>query len=142
MPFLSSTLENGLPFMPSLEDYSKGTIASSFAPAQASLNRQLAGEGSVLPSGFAEQAHTNLDAAEGGAFDSSQVNNLLLNQQAKTQAASMLNPSQYFTGATGANSSILSAPPVNSGGVGNFLGGALSGALNNVSVGSGGAWTL
>lgn len=137
MPFLSNLVQNGLPFMPQLQDYSSGTTAQSFAPAQASLNRSLAGEGSTLPSGFAEQAHNNLNAQEGQAFDQNQVQNLMLNQQAKTQAASMLNPAQYFSGASGSNSSILSAPPVQSGGIGNWLGGALSGAISGAAGNAG-----
>lgn len=146
-PFFSNIAKNGLSFMPQLEDYSKGTVAQSFAPAQAAQQRSLAGFGDTLPSGFKQQQETNLDAQEGSAFDQNQVQNLLMNQQAKTQAASALNPAQFFSGATGANQSILGAAPVNSGGVGNFLGGALSGALNNVSYtggsgGTAGAWTL
>lgn len=141
-PFLKNLTENGLPFMPQLEDYSSGTIAKSFAPAKAAQARSLAGYGDTLPSGFRQQSQDNLNASEGEAFDQNQVQNLMLNQQAKTSAASMLNPAQYFTGASGANGSILSAPPLQSGGIGNFLGGALSGALNNVSVGAKGAWSL
>lgn len=132
--------------MPQLQDYSSGTLAQSFAPQKAAQQRQLAGFGDALPDGFKQQQETNMDAAEGSAFDQNQTQNLLLNQQAKTQAASALNPAQYFSGASGDNQSILGAQPLNSGGLGNWFGGALSGAINgaskNLSFGSTGAWTL
>jgi hypothetical protein len=146
MPFLTDTVKNGLSFMPQLQDYSSGTLAQSFAPQKAAQQRQLAGFGDTLPDGFKQQQETNMEANEGQAFDQNQVQNLMTNQAAKTQAASMLNPQGYFSGATAGNQSILGAQPLNSGGVGNWFGGALSGILNtagkNLSVGSGGAWSL
>lgn len=142
IPFFSDLAKNGLDFMPQLEDYSKGTIAQSFAPAKAQQARQLAGFGDTLPDGFKQQSQDNLNASEGQAFDQNQVQNLEMNQAAKTSAASALNPGQFFSGATAGNQSILGAQPVNSGGVGNFIGGAVSGVLNNAKVSSNGAWTL
>lgn len=134
-PFWMSQLQNGLPFFNQLTDYSKGTVGQSFVAPRAALNRSLAGMGSTLPSGMAEQANTNLDAAEGSAFDQNMVSNLMANQNAKLQAAASLNPFQPAQIGSQAASSVLSAPPVNPGGIGNFLGGAVSGLLNNVSAG-------
>lgn len=133
MPFFSDLAKNGLSFMPQLEDYSSGTLAKSFAPARAAQARQLAGFGDTLPSGFKQQQQTNLNAQEGQAFDQNQVQNLMMNQQAKEGAAQQLNPAAFFSGASGSNGSILGAGPVNSGGVGNWLGGALSGVLQGAA---------
>lgn len=133
LPFFSNIAKNGLSFMPQLQDYSSGTLAQSFAPAKAAQARSLAGFGDALPSGFKQQSQDNLNASEGQAFDQNQVQNLLMNQQAKTSAASALNPAQFFSGASGSNSSILSAPPLQSGGIGNWLGGALSGAISGAA---------
>lgn len=142
IPFFSNIAQNGLSFMPQLQDYSNGQLAQQYAPVKAGEQRQLAGEGSTLPSGFAQQQMENINEGQANAFDNQQTQNLLLNQQAKTQAASALNPAQYFSGAGSANQSILGAQPLNSGGVGNFLGGAAAGILNKASVNSAGAWTL
>jgi hypothetical protein len=133
-PFETNILQNGLPYLPQLLDYSSGTVAQSYAPAQGNLNRSLAGFGSNLPSGFATQSQTDLDSQEANAQDTNTINALQQNQNAKTNAATALNPLGYYTGSTGANSSVLSAPPVNSGGVGNFIGGLASGLVNNASV--------
>lgn len=134
-PFWMNQLQQGLPFFNALTDYNKGTTAQAFAPAQAGLNRSLAGLGETLPSGMAEQAHTNLNAQEGQAFDQNMVNNLMENQQAKERAAGNLNPFQPAQVASGSAQSVLGAPPVNPGGFGNFLGGAVSGLFNASQAG-------
>lgn len=137
-PFWSSRLSGGLPFFNQLTDYSSGTLAKSFAPQFAALNRRLSGFGDTLPSGFKEQQLTNLGAQEGEMFDENMVRNLSANEQSKLQAAASLNPFQPAQIGSGAAGSVLSAPAVNSGGFGNFLGGAVSGLLNNVSYSKGG----
>jgi len=135
-PFWTSRLQNGLPYFNQLTDYTSGTLAKSFAPVRAGLNRQLSGFGETLPSGMKEQLNTNLDAQEGEAFDQNQVQALSANENTKEAAAASLNPFQPAQLATGAGGSVLSAPPVQSGGVGNFLGGAVSGLFNNPGFGA------
>jgi hypothetical protein len=49
-PFATSRMNNGLPFANAMSDASNGTIARSFAPARAQLQRRLSSFGS-LPSG-------------------------------------------------------------------------------------------
>lgn len=129
-PFWMNRLKNGLPFMNQLTDYTGGTLAKSFAPIRAGVNRNLAGFGDTLPSGFKEQTMTNLGAEEGQAFDQNQVQALMANDQAKLGAAASLNPFQPAQIANQSGGGILSAPPVQSGGFGNFLGGAVSGLIN------------
>lgn len=138
-PFWENQLKNGLPFFNQLTDYGKGTTAQSFAPAWGQLNRNMQGYGSTLPSGMREQAQTNLSADEGQAFDQNMTQNLMANQQAKESAAASLNPFQPAQIASGTAGSVLSAPPVNPGGVGNFLGGAVSGLMNSTMNAAGNA---
>lgn len=129
-PFLMDQLKNGLPFFNQLTDYSKGTLATAEAPQRAALNRSLSSFGDTLPSGFKEQANTNFDVAQGHAFDQDMVSNLLQQQNAKERAASALNPLGPASLGSSTAGSVLSAPPVQAGGVGNFLGGAVSGLLD------------
>jgi len=133
-PFLMSRLNGGLPFFHDLTDFSGGTLARSIAPMRAALNRNLSGFGDTLPSGFKEQALGNFDAEEGRAFDDNMVKNLMANEQTKQWAADALNPLGFASGATGAGSSVLSAPPVNAGGFGNFAAGAFSSLLSNAGA--------
>lgn len=138
-PFWTSRLNGGLPFFNALTDYNKGTIAQSFAPGRAAMERNLAGFGDTLPSGFKLGAETNFNEGEGQAFDQSMVNSLMANENVKEQAAANLNPFQPAQLSSNAAGSVLSAPPVNAGGFGNFLGGAVSGVLNAAgSAASGG----
>lgn len=130
-PFETNLLNNGLPYMSQLTNYNNGILAKSYAPAKAALNRQLAGEGDTLPSGFATQARSDINSNEADAFDQNVVSALQQNQNAKQGAAAQLNPLGYYTGATGAGQSVTSAPPVQTGGVGNVLGGAVAGLLAN-----------
>jgi hypothetical protein len=129
-PFWMSRLSGGLPYMNQLTDYSKGATAQAFAPAWGQLNRNLAGFGDTLPSGMKEQLMQNLSASEGQAFDSNIINALQQNEATKQSAAASLNPFQPAQLASNAAGSVLSAPPVQSGGIGNFLGGAVSGLFN------------
>lgn len=116
--------------MPQMLDYSGGTLAKSEAPQRAAMNRNLSGFGDTLPSGFKTQTQTDFDTKEGGLFDQNVLSALQQNEATKENAAAQLNPLGFYTGSTGANSSVLSAPPVQSGGIGNFLGGAASGLIN------------
>lgn len=129
-PFETNLVKNGLPYLPQLLDYSSGTLAKSYAPARAAMNRNLAGFGDVLPSGFKTQTDTDFSSNEANAFDTNTINALQQNEATKENAAAQLNPLGYYQGSTGANSSILSAPAVSTGGIGNFLGGAASGLIS------------
>lgn len=136
-PFATSRLNNGLPFFPALTDYSKGTTAQAFQPAYAALNRRFASMG-ALPSGFKTQAVSDLDAQRARAFDSQLVNNLMLNETAKNNAAAMLTGQQQLAnplGWTGAamqgNQSIMNAP-LASPGIGGVLGGLVGGAASGI----------
>lgn len=136
-PFATSRLNNGLPFANAMSDASNGTIARSFAPLYAQQNRRFSGFG-ALPSGFREQARTDLDAQRARAFDQGQIQNLLTNEQAKTQGAQMLtgqqqlaNPLGWNQSAMGGNSSIMNAP-LQSPGLGGLIGGIAGGAMSAI----------
>jgi hypothetical protein len=137
-PFEENLVKNGLGYLPQMIDYTGGTLAKSEAPQRAAMNRNLAGFGDTLPSGFKTQTQTDFDTQEGGLFDQNVINALNINEAAKENAAAQLNPLGYYTGSTGATGSVLSAPPVQSGGIGNFLGGAASGLLNAAASNPGG----
>jgi hypothetical protein len=125
-PFATNLVNNGLPFMGALEDQTGGTLAQSYKPAYAQLARNTAAMG-PLPSGFATQAKTDLMGNQAQAFDQQQIQNLLLNQQAKQQGAQMLNPLGFGTSAQQGYSSVMNAP-VQPNPLGSILGGALGGA--------------
>ncbi len=144
-PFLLNRMNNGLPYFNDLIDFNGGTLARAAAPQRASLLRNLSGFGDTLPSGFKEQALGDFNANLARGFDDNIVQALNSNEATKENAANMLNPLGYATGASGAAGSVLSAPPVNSGGFGNFVGGLASGLVNKASM-SGGpagmAWAI
>lgn len=129
-PFWSSRLRGGLPFFNQLMDANNGTVARAFAPARAQLGRSLAGFGDTLPSGFKTGMETQFNEGEGQAFDQQMVNSMMANENVKEQAAANLNPFTPASAASGSAGSVLSAPPVQGGGFGNFLGGAVSGLIN------------
>lgn len=141
-PFETSRVTGGLPYKNQLLDYNSGILAKSYAPVRADLNRRLAGQGDTLPSGFANQSRIDLDSNRANAFDNNVISTLNADELTKENAAAQLNPLGYYGSAGSSGQSVLSAPAVQSGGVGNFVGGAVSGLLNNASVASGGAWTL
>lgn len=116
--------------MPQLTDYSGGTTAQAFAPARAQLASRLSKmNNSGLPSGFATQAQTDLDASQGRAFNANMVQNLLLNQQAKQQGAQALNPLAFGSQAMQGYGGIMNMP-VQPSGLGSMFGGALGGLLS------------
>jgi hypothetical protein len=127
-PFATERMNNGLPFYNSLTDFSTGTNAQAFAPEMAALNRTLSNYGS-LPSGFATQTRTDLQAKRARGFDSALTQNLMANEQAKTNAAGMLvgqqqltAPQQWMSGASQGYSSVMNAP-LASPGIGGLIGG-------------------
>jgi len=130
-PFLMDRLKNGLPYFNDLIDFNNGTLARAAAPERASLLRRLSGFGDTLPSGFKEGVVGDFNANLARGFDSNIVGALGANEAAKENAANMLNPLGYATAGSGAAGSVLSAPPVNSGGFGNFVGGLAQGLVQN-----------
>jgi hypothetical protein len=129
-PFETNLVNHGLPYLPQLLDYSNGTLAKAYSPMRATMNRNLAGFGDTLPSGFKTQTQTDFNSNEANAFDQNTINALQQNEATKENAAAQLNPLGFYGGSNSANQSILSAPAVQSGGVGNFLGGMASGLIS------------
>lgn len=135
-PFATQRMNNGLPFFPALTDFARGTSAQAFAPAYASLNQRLNSMG-TLPSGFRTAALSDLDASRARSFDQNLVNNLLLNETAKNNAAAMLtgqqqmsNPLGWTQATTQGNQAIMQAP-LQSQGVGSIIGG-IAGAASKM----------
>lgn len=131
-PFYSSMMQNGLPYMNQMTDAASGTNARAFAPARQALMQRL-GTQQGLPSGFKEQAMTDLDTQQAQGFDQQLQSALAQNFQAKQAGAAGLvgqqqvaNPTGYFGGAMQGNQSIMQAP-LQSPGLGGLLGGALGG---------------
>lgn len=133
-PFAINLLQNGNPYFNNQIDYQKGLLAQQAAPQRAQMLSRLAGYGDTLPSGFAEQSKDDFNANLGLGFDNTVANAENQNLQTKITGAQLLNPLGYAGAGSSAAGSVLSAPPVNSGGFGNFLGGLASGLVNNVSA--------
>ena len=138
-PFATTRLNNGLPFYGDLTDYGKGTIASSFAPGRAAILQRF-NTMSGLPSGMKEQTLADYDANEARAFDQNQVNNMLMNEQAKQGAAALLtgqeqisNPVGYTSAAMQGNQSIMQAP-LQTPGVGGLIGGLAQGVISKLPM--------
>ena len=134
-PFATSRLNNGLPFYGALTDYGKGTLAQSYLPTYASANRRMSSMG-ALPSGFRENVLGSIDAQKARDFDSQQVNNMMLNETAKNNAAAMLtgqaqlaNPLGWTNATMQGNQSIMNAPLAKPG-LGGMLGGLAGGAMS------------
>jgi len=136
-PFYTSRMENGLPYFNQLSDASSGLTAQAFAPARQQLLQRL-GTQSGLPSGFREQALTDLDTQQARAFDQQLLGGLQANEQAKQAGASGLlgqaqiaNPQGYFGQALQGNSSIMNAPLQRPGYAG-LLGGVAGGLASAI----------
>lgn len=136
-PFYTSRMENGLPYMNQITDASSGLTARSFAPARQQLLQRL-GTQQGLPSGFREQALTDLDSQQARSFDDQLLQGLGANEQAKQAGASGLlgqaqlaNPQSFFAGAGGANQSIMGAP-LQRPGLGGLLGGVAGGLASAI----------
>lgn len=136
-PFYTSRMQNGLPYFNQITDAASGTTARAFAPARQQLLQQL-GTQQGLPSGFRQQALTDLDSQQARAFDQQLQGGLGANEQAKQAGASGLlgqaqlaNPQGFFAGAGGANQSILQAP-LQKPGLGGLLGGVAGGLASAI----------
>lgn len=136
-PFATNRMQNGLPFYNSLTDSTNGTTAQAFKPAYAALNQRMSTQG-ALPNGFGQQMTGDLDAQRARAFDSGLVGNMVMNDNAKTNAAGMLtgqeslaNPLGWSGNAMQGNSSIMNAPLAKPG-IGGMLGGIAGGAMSAI----------
>lgn len=134
-PFYQSRMQSGSPFMNQFTDAASGINARAFAPARQQLLQRL-GTQQGLPSGFREQALTDLDTQQARGFDQQLLGGLQMNEQAKQQGAAGLlgqaqlaNPLGYYGGATEGNKSIMNAPLASPG-----FQGALGGALGQGGI--------
>lgn len=132
-PFYTQTMQNGLPYMANLTDAQSGNTARAFAPARAQLEQQLGQQQNALPSGFAQQARTDLASNQARAFDQQLQGAQGANFQAKQQGAAGLlgqaqiaNPTAYSGQATQGNMGIMNAPLAKPG-LGGLLGGIAGG---------------
>lgn len=138
-PFYQNEMQNGLPYMNQMTDAASGLTARSFAPARAQLYQQL-GSQQGLPSGYKDQALTDLNTQQAQAFDQQLLGGLQQNYQAKQQGAQgllgqaqMSNPLGYYGGAMGANQSIMQAP-LQQPGLGGLLGGVAGGLASRIPM--------
>lgn len=135
-PFYTSLMQKGLPYYNTLTDAAAGTNAQAFAPAKASLERQL--NAGPLPSGYATQARSDLGAQQARAFDQTLQGNMAGNLQARQSGAAGLlgqaqiaNPTAYSGQAVQGNASIMGAP-LASPGLGGLLGGIAGGMMSAI----------
>jgi len=116
LPFYTSRMNGGLPFMKAATDYTGGQTAQAYAPARAALQRRISSS-TGLPSGYANQALTDFDTNEAQGFDSNLLNLMNEDEQAREYGASGIsslaasqNPQSYFGTAGQLNQSVLNAP--------------------------------
>jgi len=136
-PFYTSRMNNGLPYFNQLTDASSGLVARSFAPARQQLLQRL-GTQQGLPSGFRNQALTDLDSQQARAFDDQLMQGLQAQESAKQGGAAGLmgqaqiaNPTAYSGQAIGGNASIMNAP-LQKPGIGGLLGGVAGGLASAI----------
>jgi len=136
-PFYTSRMQSGVPYFNQLSDASSGLMARAFAPFRAELYRQL-GSQQGLPSGFRQQAFTDLDTQQARAFDEQLLQGQQMNEQARQGGAAGLmgqaqiaNPTGYFGQALQGNQSIMQAP-LQRPGVGGLLGGVAGGLATKI----------
>jgi len=137
-PFYTQLLQFGLPYFSALTDQAAGTNAQAFAPARAQLEQQLGQSANALPSGFSQQARTDLASQQARNYDQTLQGNLGANLQARQSGAagllgqaSLANPTAYSGQALQGNSSIMNAP-LASPGLGGLLGGLGGGLLSSL----------
>lgn len=137
-PFYTSLMNQGLPYFNALTDATSGTTAQAFQPAKAQLEQQLGQQANALPSGYANQARTDLSAQQARAQDSSLQSALGQNFGARQAGAAGLlgqaqiaNPQSYASIATQGNQAIMNAP-LASPGLGGLLGGLAGGLASAI----------
>jgi hypothetical protein len=133
-PFYANRAANGLPYYTNMVDSTSGSTAQAFAPARAALNRRL-GAQPGLPSGFREGARSDLDEAQAQAFDQTALGAQAAQEQAKQAGVAGLaqvnNPLPYYSGALGANQSVMNAN-LRAPGWGGVAGGAAGGLASAI----------
>lgn len=137
-PFFTDIMDRGLPYYSQLTDATSGNTAQAFAPARAQLERTLGQRANALPSGFADQARTDLASQQARAFDQQLQNAQGAQFQARQQGASGLlgqaqiaNPTAYSGQALSGNQSVMQAPLARPGLAG-LLGGAAGGLASAI----------
>lgn len=142
-PFWRNQLMQGLPWYNAASDFAGGTTAQSFAPGRANILRQTSAMGTNTPSGYRAALLNNWNANQANAYDNSRTQLLMMNQQAKEQAAAGLQGQQqiaqnaalqYGNLGAGANQAILQAPQ--RGGILQGLAGA-AGGVGSMMTGAG-----
>jgi hypothetical protein len=135
-PFYNQLLSQGLPYYSNLTDSLSGNTAQAFAPARAGLEKTLGQNANALPSGFSQQARTDLASNQARAFDQGLQGAQGANLQARQSGAagllgqaSLANPTAYSGQALQGNQSIMQAP-LASPGLGGLLGGLGGGLLS------------
>ena len=92
LPEEENIATQGTGILPQLTDLSSGTTAQGFAPAQGSLDRNLASAGINQDSAAGVQAQNDLNAQEGNSLTGNLLTQLMNNFAAKSGATSnMLN---------------------------------------------------
>ena len=135
-PFYTNLMTQGNPYYANQVDPMAGNVAQAFAPARAQLEQTLQRGANALPSGFAQQARTDLAAKQAGAFDqnlqAAQQQNLSTRQAGAAGIlgqAQIANPTAYSGQALQGNASIMNAP-LASPGLGGLLGGLAGGMMS------------
>lgn len=137
-PYATSRLQNGLPFYGGLTDYANGVASKAYAPVRAATLRSLSSFGSALPSGFATAALRDVDLGKAQNYDSNLVNNEVMNEQAKAQAAGLLTGEQQINnpvtayGTSNQGSQSIMQAPLQSPGLGGLIGGLAGGVINKI----------
>jgi len=136
-PFYTQRMQNGLPYFNQLTDAQSGLNARAFAPARQQLMQRL-GTQQGLPSGFRNQAMTDLDSQQAQSFDQQLLQGQQMQEQAKQGGAAgimgqaqIANPTGYFGGAMQGNQSIMQAP-LQKPGLQGLLGGVAGGLASAV----------
>jgi hypothetical protein len=134
-PYFQSRLAGGLPFFNSMTDFTSGQNAQAFAPARAQILRDTSRYGTNMPSGYRDSLLAGLDANRARGFDQGLMQNLMLQETAKNNAAQgimgqqqLANPLGWAGAQGSANQSIMQAP-LSSPGIGGILGGIAGAGL-------------
>lgn len=137
-PFYTNLMNQGSPYYANQIDPMAGNVAQAFAPARAQLEQTLNQSANALPSGFAQQARTDLATQQAKAFDQglqgAQQQNLATRQAGAAGIlgqAQIANPTAYSGQALQGNQSIMQAP-LASPGLGGLLGGLAGGLASAI----------
>ncbi len=109
-PFYTNLINKGDPNFNAESQYATSSIAKDVNQQQAMMKNRLAGEGSALPSGFAESAMRDMQESGAQSFDQGQLALMQQQEQMKLAGAAGLNPLAKGMAAQGGNQSIMQAP--------------------------------